>query len=62
MYKWRNSSTNGLPVYKKSANGKLIKTKTFDTLQKHEPYENGQQYFIKYTMSHKRFNDWEIKL
>lgn len=32
MYKWRNSSTNGLPIYKIYKNGKLVKTKTFDTL------------------------------
>lgn len=62
MYKWRNSSTNGLPVYKLSKNGRLIKTKTFNTLQVHEPYEPGQRYCIKYPITHKRLEDWNNKI
>ena len=62
MYKWRNSSTNGLPIYKIYKNGKLVKTKTFDTLQVHEPYEEGQRYCIKYPVDHKRVSDWTKKL
>ena len=62
MYKWRNSSTNGLPIYKIFKNGKLVKTKTFDTLQVHEPYEEGQRYCIKYPVDHKRVSDWTKKL
>lgn len=62
MYKWRNSSTNGLPIYKIYKNGKLVKTKTFDTLQVHEPYEEGQRYCIKYPVNHKRVSDWTKKL
>lgn len=62
MYKWRNSSTNGLPIYKIYKNGKLVKTKTFDTLQVHEPYEEGQRYCIKYPIDHKRVSDWTKKL
>ena len=62
MYKWRNSSTNGLPVYKINKSGKMVKTKIFDTLQVHEPYEDGQRYCIKYPVNHKRVSDWSKKL
>lgn len=62
MFRWRNSSTNGLPILKLTKSGRLIKTKTFDTIQGHEPYVEGQCYCIKYPSNHKRVDDWNKKL
>lgn len=43
---WRNSDVNGLKVFK-MADGKLIVTKTDDTQEGHESYDDSTKYFVK---------------
>lgn len=63
MFKWRNSSTNGLKIYKLTPKNRLIQTKIFpDTLELHEKYEEGVKYFVKYPKTHKRYSEWQEKI
>ena len=63
MYKWRNSSTNGIPVMKLLGDGKMIPTEIDEsTDQKHEPFKPGTIYVIKYEKTNKRYSDWMQKL
>jgi hypothetical protein len=63
MYKWRNSSTNGIPVMKLTKDGKMVPTEIDETTdQKHEPFKKRTTYVIKYEKTNKRYSDWMQKL
>ncbi len=63
MYKWRNSSTNGIPVMKLLKDGKMVPTEIDETTdQKHEPFKKRTTYVIKYEKTNKRYSDWMQKL
>lgn len=60
MFRWRNSSTNGLPIMKMTRCGSLIKTRTYpDTIQLHEKYVEGVRYYVRYPKTHSRFLKWQ---
>lgn len=63
MFRWRNSSTNGLPILKMTRNGSLIRSRTYpDTIQLHEKYIEGTRYYVRYAKSHGRFKEWQDRI